>query len=171
VFDVFANIRDFLEVGGPVVQLLLVMAIVLWAMIWERFFWIRREMPRVVDAFQRRWDARADHASWRAKAVKRKYLSEFTRELRGSMPMIKAVVAIASLTGLLGTVTGMIQVFEVMSSVGTGNARAMAAGVAAATLPTMAGMVVALSGMYWVYRFEQALSKESRVLHDHMITH
>ena len=50
--------------------------------------------------------------------------------------------------GLLGTVTGMVAVFEVMAEVGTGNARLMASGISMATIPTMAGMVGALSGIF-----------------------
>ncbi len=62
--------------------------------------------------------------------------------------MIKTLVALCPLLGLLGTVTGMIEVFEVMAFSGTGNARSMAAGVSKATIPTMAGMVAALSGVF-----------------------
>ncbi|GIS35314.1 MAG: hypothetical protein Ct9H90mP6_05710 [Gammaproteobacteria bacterium] len=43
---------------------------------------------------------------------------------------------------MLGTVTGMIEVFQVMAFSGGGDARAMAGGVSKATFPTMAGMVV-----------------------------
>jgi len=49
--------------------------------------------------------------------------------------------------GLLGTVTGMIEVFDVMALSGSSNARLMAGGVFKATIPTMAGMVAALSGI------------------------
>ena len=70
--------------------------------------------------------------------------------------------------GLLGTVTGMIQVFEVMAAQGTGDARAMAGGVSAATLPTLSGMVLALSGIYPVSRFEYLLERSTRALRDHM---
>ena len=52
-----------------------------------------------------------------------------------------------------GTVTGMIEVFQVMAFTGGGDARSMAGGVSKATLPTMAGMVSALSGvlaMIWI---------------------
>ena len=55
--------------------------------------------------------------------------------------------------GLLGTVTGMIEVFDVMAS-GGGNTRGMAAGVSKATLPTMAGMVAAISGMLFSIQLE-----------------
>ena len=48
--------------------------------------------------------------------------------------MIKTLMAVLPLLGLLGTVTGMVQVFDVMAITGTGNARLMAGGVSAATI-------------------------------------
>ena len=64
-------------------------------------------------------------------------------------------MALCPLLGLLGTVTGMIEVFDVMAISGSGNARSMASGVSKATIPTMAGMVGALSGVFastWLNR-------------------
>ena len=49
----------------------------------------------------------------------------------------------------------MIEVFDVMAISGSGNARSMASGVSKATIPTMAGMVGALSGVFaatWLKR-------------------
>jgi biopolymer transport protein ExbB len=68
--------------------------------------------------------------------------------------------------GLLGTVTGMIEVFDVMASTGSGNARGMAAGVSKATLPTMAGMVAALSGMLFSIQLERFARDESERVAD-----
>jgi len=68
------------------------------------------------------------------------------QKLGRGLLLIKTLVAICPLLGLLGTVTGMIEVFDVMAVAGSSNARAMAAGVTRATIPTMAGMVAALSG-------------------------
>lgn len=169
--DLFGDIRELLELGGPVVRLLLGAAFVLWALIMERWLYCRRELPRMVDRVQAEWDGRSDHASWYARQVKRKLLSEATRRIRGHLGLIKALVALASLIGLLGTVTGMIQVFDVMATLGTGNARAMASGVSAATIPTMAGMVVSISGLYPILWLEKTLAHETARLNDHMITH
>lgn len=166
-----ADIRDFLEAGGAVVYMLLVVATVMWALIIERSLYYWKEMPRLLASKQEIWDARPEHASWHSRKIKRLLVSEASNALRGSLPLIKAFVALCPLIGLLGTVTGMIQVFQVMASVGTGNARAMAGGVSAATIPTMAGMVLALSGLYPISRFEHIVSRESRKLSDHMITH
>ena len=44
----------------------------------------------------------------------------------------------------MGTVTGMINVFDVMGLVGNSNTRLMASGISLATIPTMAGMVASL---------------------------
>ncbi len=48
----------------------------------------------------------------------------------------------------------MVGVNESMEKQGTGNARLMAAGVSRATIPTMAGMVAALSGLFFSSRLE-----------------
>jgi biopolymer transport protein ExbB len=68
----------------------------------------------------------------------------------------------------MGTVTGMIEVFDVMAISGSGNARSMASGVSKATIPTMAGMVGALSGVFLITILNQKISKESEELEDHL---
>lgn len=171
LFAPLQDVRDFLEAGGVVVQVLLVVAAVMWALIFERILYFWRERPKLVARVQSLWGARADHSSWYAKKIKQRMLAETSRAMTGSLPIIKAIVALCPLLGLLGTVTGMIQVFEVMGALGTGNARAMASGVSAATLPTMAGMVLALSGLYPISRFEHIVDRELRMLGDEMITH
>ena len=60
----------------------------------------------------------------------------------------------------------MIQVFDVVSFTGSSNARGMAEGVSRATIPTMAGLVVALSGVYFGSQFSQWVSWETQKLAD-----
>ena len=67
-------------------------------------------------------------------------ISEGAGKIAGSLSMIETCVALCLLFGLLGTVTGMIEVFNAMAVQG-GNARSMAAGVSMATIPTMSGMI------------------------------
>lgn len=165
------GIGEFIEAGGLVLKWLFAVAIVLWALIIERAVYYWRERPQLVAGLAGRWSSRDDHGSWCARQIRRRWLSEARRQLRGSLPMIKALVALCPLLGLLGTVTGMMQVFEVVALQGTGNARAMAAGVSAATLPTMSGMVLALSALYPLSRFEHIVRREIRALGDHMPTH
>ena len=169
-FSLLIDIQEFLEAGGPVVRFLLIIAIVLWAMIIERLIFYRREMPELLSGIRATWDARTEHSSWYAQKLKQRFVAEAERRLRGPLPMIRTFVALCPLVGLLGTVTGMIQVFDVMAVLGTGNAREMASGVSAATLPTLAGMVLAISGMYPIVRFQHIVDHETRQLRDHLIT-
>ena len=69
---------------------------------------------------------------------------------------------------LLGTVTGMIEVFDVMAIAGSGNVRGMAGGISKATLPTMAGMVAALSGLFFSVQLERRARREGRLMSDRL---
>ena len=70
--------------------------------------------------------------------------------------------------GILGTVTGMINVFDVMAIIGTGSAREMANGISMATIPTMAGLVVAISGLFFISRLEERSKKAIEYLEDNL---
>jgi len=96
------------------------------------------------------WHSRDDRKSWNSDAIREKLISEFSMSANKFIPIIKTLVALCPLLGLMGTVTGMIEVFDVMAVSGSGNARSMASGVSKATIPTMAGMVGALSGVFLV---------------------
>ena len=95
-------------------------------------------------------------------------ISEFTMSANQYLPIIKTLVALCPLLGLMGTVTGMIEVFDVMAVSGSGNARSMASGVSKATIPTMAGMVGALSGVFLVTLLNQKVTSEVEDLEDNL---
>jgi len=63
------------------------------------------------------------------------------------LQVIATLGSIAPLLGLLGTVIGMIATFEVISTYGTGNAKAMANGISIALVTTEAGLLVAIPGL------------------------
>lgn len=61
---------------------------------------------------------------------------------------ISALASVAPLLGLLGTVIGMIETFNVISVFGTGNAKAMASGISVALITTETGLLVAIPGVF-----------------------
>jgi biopolymer transport protein ExbB len=65
----------------------------------------------------------------------------------------------------------MIGVFESMATQGTGNPRIMAAGISMATIPTMAGMVAALSGLFFSSRLEAKAKMARETLVDSLPHH
>jgi biopolymer transport protein ExbB len=57
---------------------------------------------------------------------------------------IKVISAVAPLMGLLGTVTGMIKTFQVITLYGAGDPKMMAGGISQALMTTVLGLVVAI---------------------------
>ncbi len=65
-------------------------------------------------------------------------------ELSRGINWIKIISVVAPLLGLLGTVTGMIDVFETMALFGTGDPKLMAGGISQALITTVLGLVAAI---------------------------
>ncbi len=144
--DLWVANQDFLDLGGNVLIVILLTTFLMWLLILERYWYFRtahqQEVSQVLDA----WKERSEHSSWYAHQIRQGLISRVSIDANRNVPMIKTLVALCPLLGLLGTVTGMIEVFDVMAEAGSGNPRAMASGVSKATIPTMAGMVAAISG-------------------------
>jgi biopolymer transport protein ExbB len=157
-FEFVFLVRDFIELGGNVLAVIAFVTAVMWTLIYERFWYFRRQHKDEVTRVKQIWDAWEDQSSWAGQQFRRMLISEVRLKLERGLSLIQTIVAVCPMFGLLGTVTGMIEVFDVMAG-GSGNARGMAAGVSKATLPTMAGMVAALSGMLFsiqLRRFAQS---------------
>jgi biopolymer transport protein ExbB len=71
---------------------------------------------------------------------------EVARLERG-LGLLETVAGIGPLLGLLGTVFGMIQVFEVVSSQGAGQAQSLSGGIAQALITTAAGLSIGIPAL------------------------
>lgn len=164
--ELLFNLQDFFNDGGDVLWLILVLTVLMWTLIIERFWFYLWRYPRELQGTLDEWHARADKFSWHAHRIREALISERRIQLQRFVPMVKTIIAVLPLVGLLGTITGMIEVFDVLAVMGTGNPRAMANGVSAATFPTMSGIVAALSGLYFGVHFDRRVKTETRVLAD-----
>ncbi len=66
------------------------------------------------------------------------------RRLERYLPTLSTIISIEPLLGLLGTVTGMIKVFKVISIQGIGRAELLAGGISEALITTAAGLSIAI---------------------------
>jgi len=166
--NMWESIRTFMEMGGNVLLLIAVLMVVMWIMILERVIYFYTRHNTIAREAIDRWNARPERKSWHAHRIREAMISEVRISSSQYIAMIQACVALCPLMGLLGTVTGMIEVFEVMALMGSGNARAMAAGVSKATVPTMCGMVAALSGLFLSVWLKRKAEREVEILGEHM---
>ena len=168
-YDAFEAIRDFVELGGDVLFLIALTIFLMWMLVFERlaFFWV--ELGKRRTEIQDAWEARPERRSWKAQQIRDRMVADFDMAVRRSLPLVQTLVALCPLLGLLGTVTGMIEVFDVMAIEGSGNPRSMASGVSKATIPTMAGMVGALSGVFWTTYLNRRADRQVEDLEERIV--
>lgn len=162
MIDLFIDdLLSFFEKGGLVLYVVFVLAFALWIMLIERYIYIgssyKKQKQKVLNEVQK------NHYQAKFKEeIKRCLIEQIAHKLNSGLPLIKTMIIVCPLIGLLGTVTGMIEVFDVMAITGNNNAKSMASGVSMATIPTMAGMVVALSGILFEKRLELAIKYKTQ---------
>ncbi len=167
MYDIFETIRDFLDRGGQVIVVIAWVIFAMWTMIIERVLYLRTEHRRRVQEAFDELSERPDEGSWTFEAVRTGAISQLGQRLQAGIPMIRTLAAVCPLLGLLGTVTGMIVIFDVMAAMGNSSPRAVAGGVAQATMTTMAGMVGALSGVFPATLLARVSSQNISTLRSH----
>ena len=167
--DIYLAIQIFIERGGDVLWLIAAITFLMWALIFERVWYFFREHISVIAQTVDAWEARPERRSWSARQIRDALISQSSEQITGTLPLIQTCVTLCPLLGLLGTVTGMISVFDAMATQG-GNARSMAAGVSMATIPTMCGMIASLSGLLATVFLRRRVGHEIESLQD-SLTH
>ena len=145
---------DLFTRGGPVLFLLFLLAFLIFTIFinkysflyFDRDLWLKDKFNDFIN--------NNPPSMLSLKQVNSTFIAELSRVSNQNIKLLDGLIGMCPMIGLLGTVYGMIEVFEVLSFLGTGNPRAMSSGVAKATIPTMASMVITLFGLY----FRQDLS-------------
>ena len=170
-FLIAGELREFFEAGGPVLWGILLVTMIMWTLIVERFWYFKNLMPALSEKALNQWSNISNKGDWFSMRIRDQIISEVSGETRKFLLTIETMMQILPLLGLLGTVVGMIKVFDVMTFFGTGNARLMASGVSQATIPTMAGLVAAISGVYIANLLKRKAEDEINKVADQLIIH
>jgi|TARA_B100001093_G_scaffold186020_1_gene178771 biopolymer transport protein ExbB len=153
------GLTDLFDRGGPVLYILFLVTLFIWFIIFSKYLstnynnknWIQRDFMSfskgiVINDANRH-------------LFEESFLIYIKRVSSQRLKMLDGLIGMCPMLGLLGTVYGMIEVFEVLAVLGTGNPRAMSTGVAKATIPTMAGMTIALSGLFFKFDLANKVEK------------
>lgn len=164
--ELMNTIREFLDTGGQVLTVIAGVICLMWLLIFERLYFFLKSYQGMKKHMVDSWFQRQERHSWNAEQIRSANISRATQMLNQNVALIQSLVVLCPLLGLLGTVTGMIEVFDVMAISGSGNARSMASGVSRATIPTMAGMVGSLSGVFVVTWLQRKTKRRTEQLED-----
>ena len=177
--------------GGPVMIPLLSCSIVALAVVVERLaFWWRQGDPgaaeRALELAERGKLEEALEVARRAGGVTTRVIAAGLAErqvapavameaaaqtemgrLRSYLPVLDTIITLSPLLGLLGTVTGMIAAFGILSTSGMNQPTAITGGVAEALIATAAGLAIAIATLvpynYFTARAEQAIDAMERL--------
>ena len=155
--------------GGPWVVWIFASGVLLWALIVERYWYFAMVLPKLAARLQAEWLARTDRTSWCARQIRTAMISRLNGAMTTGFPVMQVLVPMAPLLGLIGTVTGMLEVFDSMALRGNADARSMASGVSAAMICTMTGLAVSISGLYPVYYFRSRTRRETELIADRLV--
>ncbi|MDH5358188.1 MAG: MotA/TolQ/ExbB proton channel family protein [Gammaproteobacteria bacterium] len=154
------NIQLLMENGGLVLWIILLASLLMWTLIIERYLFVYVIHPKQFKTMISDWHQRRERGSWYAQKIRQGMIAETTMSLKRYLMSIRTLIVALPMLGLLGTVDGMIQTFDVLTVFGTGNARGMAGGISVALITTMGGLLAALSGMYFSTQLEQRITRE-----------
>jgi len=167
--ELFAQIIDYMQSGGAVMWPLALSALVLWYALGFRFHTLKRGSQANVRNLVRKFkggirkkpkglidsaivEAILITKLYGANKTARKYVDDafhkYEVELIVNKKLIHALVAVAPLIGLLGTVIGMIETFDSLASAQLfSQTGGIAGGISQALFTTQLGLVVAVPGL------------------------
>ena len=159
-------VSDLVDEGGPFVFWIFVCGVVMWTLVIERLWYFTRILPEERRATTAAWRAREDRSSWCARQIRRGMISRVNTSMNANLLLLRVLVPLSPLLGLVGTVGGMLEVFDSMALKGSADARAMASGVSHAMICTLTGLAVSITGLYPVYYFTARTRMETELLAD-----
>ena len=162
----FSAVGDLVEAGGVAVEWIFIACLLMWTITIERYYYFKHTLPRETGELLAAWQARTDHKSWYSRQIRQMMLSRLNVAMTSNMQVLRVLVPLCPLLGLLGTVTGMLEVFDSMAARGSADARTMASGVSQAMICTLTGLAVSITGMFPVYHFQNRTRVESELLAD-----
>ena len=149
----YLAVTELMDGGGTFVLWIFLSCLVLWTLVIERYLYFSRVLPRQSAEYLASWRARTDHKSWCARQIRGAMISRLNAGMTTNLRLMRVLVPLAPLLGLVGTVSGMLEVFDSMALRGSADARTMASGVSHAMICTLTGLAVSITGLYPVYYF------------------
>jgi len=163
-----AAVADLVDEGGPFVFWIFVCGFVMWTLVIERLWYFARVLPQQARETAARWRARNEHSSWCAREIRRAMISRVHIAMTANLLLLRVLVPLSPLLGLVGTVSGMLEVFDSMALRGSADARAMASGVSHAMICTLTGLAISITGLYPAYYFQSRTRRETELLADQL---
>ncbi|MGI9294378.1 MAG: MotA/TolQ/ExbB proton channel family protein [Pseudomonadales bacterium] len=166
--NLFPWFGDMIELGGDILLVIIFMALLIWTLAAERLSYLQWVYPRQKATALALWQQRVERSSWHAHQFRGLLIARLNLNLKRNIDLTRTLIKLCPLLGLLGTVLGMLEVFDAVAATGSNNPRTTASGVSKATVTTMAGMVVAIAGMLIIGFVNRRVTAEREKLNEYL---
>ena len=160
------TLLEMRHLGGPVVIWIFIACVIMWAIVLERIWHFSKVLPVEASKLLSVWKQRINKRTWASRQIRAAMISRLNAGMMHNQVMLRVLVPMCPLLGLVGTVSGMLSVFDSMAALGSADARSMATGVSEAMICTLTGLAVSISGLYPVYYFKRKARHETELLAD-----
>jgi biopolymer transport protein ExbB len=144
----YLRLLELMGRSGEVMWLIAAVAIILWSLVFERcwhlFYGFKQDIKKELKV----WNSYRNLDKRSLAYLRDAVAGKMQQKIENNLNLLKTLILLCPLLGLLGTVTGMITVFDVISFDNMGDLKLMAGGISKATSPTMASMVISISGIF-----------------------
>jgi len=170
VSDLIANpLYQLYTMGGEILGLLMLFALLMWLLIIERYLYFSFSYKDTQRRYLLLWQTTRSKIAAQRQLIKSYYLSEYSLQSERGIAWIQVLIKVSLLLGLLGTVLGLISVFEAQLYADVYPNRLFSNSIAQAIIPTTAGLFVSLSGVYFANHLKR-LAANSRTRLDRLLT-
>lgn len=164
----YFNLMEYIDKAGIIGYLLLVLfTIGISIMIWKFIHIFYSKVNREIYLKYVLEEVSSINEPSLSMKVSKSIIDEKMSNLESGMSTIRIVASISPLLGLLGTVIGILQAFDVISKTGLGEPAAFASGISLALITTVMGLIISIPhyvGYNYLVRsinhFESVLLKE-----------
>src|SRR5262245_52828277 len=108
-------LHDMRTLGGPVVNWIFLACVLMWSIVLERYWYFSRTLKLDTASALASWQARADKFTWSSRQIRDAMISRLNAAMSARLGVLRVLVPMCPLLGLLGTVSGMLSVFDAMA--------------------------------------------------------
>ena len=165
--DLFSGFAALFAAGG-VLWLLLLLAVALWSLIAERYWYFFFVYPQAQEIALRRWK-RYEKADLRTvRRARSQIIGSVFAETHRSVNFIQSLVGVMFLLGLFGSVGGVMRVLDAESLGGAAGQLRVADGLVRAAVPILASGSLVLVALFFTRALSDRADRETRLLADRL---
>lgn len=163
----FSGFADLFAAGG-VLWLLFLLAVLLWTLIVERYWYFYFDFPAAQEIALRRWKRHAGGDIKSARRARGQIVADVFAETHRSVSFIETLIVVILLLGLYASVGGLMRVLDAFPVGGVAGQQLVARGIAAAAVPAIASGALVVAALFFNRALRDRADVETRLLADRL---